>query len=164
MLPGVATIGEPFSVTATLYNEQYRDQAFNVSAYVYRGSKNYTPREPREIIIDSFSEEGISFELSPDLEPGEYFVKIKAVKEGRKTPYEERRTLVFSAPPEPIVQVVEKKFVEEVEQEVVPESDALVPITGSVLAEPPKKKNKLWVSLVLAGVLLLLSRVTYSRT
>jgi len=158
--PVLVMANESFTVTATVYNEQFREQTFNVSAYVYSGSKNYTSREPQEIIVDPFSEEGVSFDLVSDLEPGEYSLKVKALKEGRKTPYEERRTIMFSAPAriEPFVEVVMEKEPEEIQ-----EINSLVPITGSVLAVPPKKPNKLWLSVILAGTLLLLSRFMYSR-
>lgn len=82
------------SLTTTVYYPEQKG-TFGVASYAYRGSKNYSSREPINI---SVNEMNVS-QTNIHLEPGNYSIKTQVWFPGRKTPEEERRELIVLETP-----------------------------------------------------------------
>lgn len=105
-IPATITPGENFIITARLNSEQ--ENTYQLWAYLYRGSRcfscnnnTYKPEE-NSIIINTKpnSAEIITIPLALDLlQTGDYKIKLKAVRDGRKTPFEITSDIKVVPPP-----------------------------------------------------------------
>ncbi|RKX64237.1 MAG: hypothetical protein DRP42_06715, partial [Tenericutes bacterium] len=100
-VPDELEFNQSFVVDVKLKNDGYLAETFMVWAYLYRHSVSYSgEREAnlQTLTVQAFGEEQLTLDINPQLvEPGEYSLKVKAIKGGRKTPYEETRTIMFLA-------------------------------------------------------------------
>lgn len=95
-IPKKITQNKSFFINITLYNDGYLDQLFWVWAYLYKHSKTYSGTRDanmQEILIAPRTKETIKLKINNFAPDGDVKLKIKAVKEGRKTPYELTETL-----------------------------------------------------------------------
>ena len=97
--PEQVEVGEEFFLFVKLLNDENEKKTFTVWSYVYRGNKCYSCKNNREennisIAVNSHSSEIIELRnVVQEAEEGNYSIKIKILKEGRKTPYELKQSI-----------------------------------------------------------------------
>ncbi|HLC70417.1 MAG TPA: hypothetical protein VJI32_00285, partial [Candidatus Nanoarchaeia archaeon] len=108
-VPALVASGDAFKITAHVRNED-KSHAFNVWAYVYRGSKCYSCKEGEAerdhnmdtLVLNANEDQEIDFLLKLDekMEEGEYKVKVFFNKDDQKTNKEIIKSLYVQIPSE----------------------------------------------------------------
>ncbi|MDO8480741.1 MAG: lamin tail domain-containing protein [Nanoarchaeota archaeon] len=142
-VPEEIAIGEPFSVRVTLFNPG-KEIAVSVSAYVYRASKRYNEERNVSFVLQAGGGRTLFLPLIVEnADEGEYKLKVRLWKEGRKTPDELIANISVLA-----------SFIEEIEEPELPTIEKSVPLnsttpkaaqlfpTGAVTAPPSYDTDK----------------------
>lgn len=128
------------SLTTTIYYPEQKGM-FQVATYAYRGSTNYSTREPKNITVDEMNASATQLQLAP----GNYSLKTQVWFPGRKTPEEERREITILEMP--VIEIKENVSVAQEKQQTPP-------IQGSAIESETKEGfNTPWLGL-LFGLLL----------
>lgn len=160
---------ESFDVVVKVTNDKITPLSYDIWSYLYRGSKSYSgdrERNKKKINLNACSSKVfyLNNEIE-DAENGEYKIKVKLLKEGRKTPIEKSRDVVVNIENKnEIEEVLEEKI--ESEKEVKNESifyskkenksqnkNNTSSITGDMVYENKYEKKNSKTLFIIAGII-----------
>ncbi len=157
-----AKINETFSTKVRIINNKNTDTEFDVWSYVYRGIKCYScqtddreenkqhitvnAKTPAEFLLDNTVE---------DAEPGNYSLKVKILREGRKTPKDFNFTISLETAEQATELLSEKSSLENNLNAQTNNNTNKAAATGKVIYESKTELNKMRAEIIFISTTIL---------